>query len=151
MKDITIENKKARHDYFVEETLECGVALKGNEVKSIRYGMCNIKESWVAIQNGNLVMRGCHISKWDTANLFDIDENRERQLLAHKKEIRKLQDFIKDNGCTLIPLKLYFVKGRVKVLVGLCRGKHIYDKRESLKKKDAQRQIDRALKEKQRC
>jgi len=144
---VTIENKRASFNYFIEDTLECGISLRGNEVKSIRSGMCNIKESWITIQDGNLVMRGCHITKWETSNIFDIDERRERQLLAHKKEIVKLQNFVQESGHALIPLKLYFVNGRVKVLVGLCVGKHNYDKRESIKKKDAKRDIERALKE----
>lgn len=147
-KSVEISNKKAYHDYFVNETLECGISLKGNEVKSIRDGKCNIKEAWVSIQNGNLVIRGMHIAKWDTANMFDVDENRERQLLAHKKEISKLSDAISQNGITLIPLKVYFNdKGKCKILVGVCKGKHNYDKRESLKERQTKRDIDRALKE----
>ena len=143
-----IENKKAYHDYFVEETLECGIELRGNEVKSIRAGKCSIKEAWVSIQNNELFLRGCHISKYETSNLFDIDENREKRLLAHKKEIQKLAHFLQDNGNTLIPLKLYFTNnGKCKILVGLCKGKHNYDKRESLKQKDMNRQIDRYMKE----
>ena len=132
----------------MNETLECGISLKGNEVKSIRDGKCNIKEAWVSIQNGNLVIRGMHIAKWDTANMFDVDENRERQLLAHKKEISKLSDAISQNGITLIPLKVYFNdKGKCKILVGVCKGKHNYDKRESLKERQTKRDIDRALRE----
>lgn len=147
-KSVEISNKKAYHDYFVNETLECGISLKGNEVKSIRDGKCNIKEAWVSIQNGNLVIRGMHIAKWDTANMFDVDENRERQLLAHKKEISKLSDVISQNGITLIPLKVYFNdKGKCKILVGVCKGKHNYDKRESLKERQTKRDIDRALRE----
>lgn len=147
-KSVEISNKKAYHDYFVNETLECGISLKGNEVKSIRDGKCNIKEAWVSIQNGNLVIRGMHIAKWDTANMFDVDENRERQLLAHKKEISKLSDAISQNGITLIPLKVYFNdKGKCKILVGVCKGKHNYDKRESLKERQTKRDIDRALRE----
>lgn len=148
---MNIENKKAYHDYFVEDKIECGIQLRGNEVKSIREGKCNIKESWIRIQNGNLVLRGMHISKWDTANAFDIDETRERQLLAHKSEIRKLEDKISQDGITLIPLKVYFTdRGKCKVLVGVCRGKHNYDKRESLKEKQVKRDIDRAFKESMR-
>ena len=147
-KSVEISNKKAYHDYFVNETLECGISLKGNEVKSIRDGKCNIKEAWVSIQNENLVIRGMHIAKWDTVNMFDVDENRERQLLAHKKEISKLSDAISQNGITLIPLKVYFNdKGKCKILVGVCKGKHNYDKRESLKERQTKRDIDRALRE----
>lgn len=147
---MQIENKKAYHDYFVEDTVECGIALKGNEVKSIRSGMCSIKEAWCTIQNGNLVVRGMHITKWSTANDFDVDEDRERQLLAHKREIIKLADKIKLEGVTLIPLKVYFVKNKCKILVGVCRGKHNYDKREAIKDKQVKRDIGRALKEKNR-
>ena len=106
MKSVIIENKKAYYDYFVKEELECGIVLRGNEVKSIKNGMCNLKSAWCQIQNGNLVIRGMHITKWDTSNLFDIDEDRERILLAHKKEILKLLQKINEDGVTLIPLKL---------------------------------------------
>ena len=148
MKTIEITNKKAYHDYFVEETLECGISLSGNEVKSIREGKVNIKEAWVRIQNGNLVIRGMHIHKWDTANVFDVDELRERQLLAHKREIRKLQGVVSQDGYTLLPLKVYFnERGKCKVLIGVCKGKHNYDKRQSLKERDMKREIARSMKE----
>lgn len=145
--NVEITNKKAYHDYFVDETLECGISLRGNEVKSIRDGKCNIKEAWVRVQNGNLVIRGMHISKWGTANDFDIDETRERQLLAHKSEIRKLDAKVAQTGVTLVPLKVYFSNGKCKVLVGVCRGKHTYDKRESLKERDVKREIRREFKD----
>ena len=145
--NIEITNKKAYHDYFVDETLECGISLRGNEVKSIRDGKCNIKEAWIRVQNGNLVIRGMHISKWGTANDFDIDETRERQLLAHKSEIRKLDAKVAQTGVTLVPLKVYFSNGKCKVLVGVCRGKHTYDKRESLKERDVKREIRREFKD----
>lgn len=144
--NITIENKRAYFDYYVEDTLECGLVLRGNEVKSIRYGMCNLKGSWVQVQNGKLVIRGWHISKWDTSNLFDIDEDRERVLLAHKKEIFKIEQELKRDGITLIPLKVYFTKGKCKCLIGVCKGKHNYDKRECLKKKDVERDLARNYK-----
>lgn len=144
---MEIQNKKAYHDYFVDETLECGIALRGNEVKSIRKGKANVKEAWVTVQDGNLVLRGMHISKWETANNFDTDEDRERRLLAHKYEIRKLYDKVQKDGVTLIPLKIYFVKGKCKVLVGVCRGKHNYDKREAIKDRDTKREISREMKE----
>lgn len=147
MKDVCIENKKAYHDYFIDEKLECGISLRGNEVKSIRAGKCNIKEAWCRIQNGNLVVRGMHISRWGTSNLFDVDEDRERQLLAHKSEIRKLGDSVQQEGVTLVPLKVYFKDGKCKLLVGVCRGKHNYDKRETMKTKQVNRDISRALKE----
>ena len=143
---MAIENKKAYHDYFVDDTLECGIALWGNEVKSIREGKCNIKEAWVRVQDGNLVLRGMHIAKWDTANVFDVDEVRERRLLAHKKEIRKLDDLVAQKGVTLIPLKIYFKNGKAKLRLGVCRGKHNYDKRQTLKERQVKRDIDRELK-----
>lgn len=149
MSDITIENKKAYHDYFVNDTLECGIALRGNEVKSIRDGKCSIKEAWCQIQNGQLVVRGMHISKWVTANSFDVDETRERTLLAHKKEISKFADAVAQKGVTLVPLKMYFVRGNCKMLIGVCVGKKNYDKRESLKEKQVQKDINREFKE--RC
>lgn len=146
-RDFTIENKRAYHDYFVEETIECGIALWGSEVKSIRCGMCNIKEAWCQVQNGNLVLRGMYIAKYNTTNAFDVDEHRERQLLAHKKEILKCEEKRQLDGITLMPLKIYFKNGRCKVLVGICRGKHNYDKREVLKEKQVKRDIAREFKE----
>ena len=149
-KTATIENKKAYHDYFVDETIECGISLRGNEVKSIRAGKASIKESWGRVQNNQLVIRGMHISQWDTANSYDVDEDRERVLLAHKKEIIKLGDVVQQDGVSLIPLKVYFVNGKCKVLLGVCRGKHNYDKRETLKNRQIKRDINRALKESNR-
>lgn len=143
---MAIENKKAYHDYFVDDTLECGIGLWGNEVKSIREGKCSIKEAWVRVQDGNLVLRGMHIAKWDTANVFDVDEVRERRLLAHKKEIRKLDALVAQKGVTLIPLKIYFKSGKAKLLLGVCRGKRNYDKRQTLKERQVKRDIDRELK-----
>lgn len=144
---MNIENKKAYHDYFVDEKIECGISLRGNEVKSIRNGMCNIKEAWCQIQDNNLVIRGIHISRWNTSNMFDVDENRERQLLAHKREILKLKQRVQEKGVTLIPLKVYFTsRGKCKVEVGVCRGKHNYDKRQGLKDKQIKRDIEREMK-----
>lgn len=144
-KDITIENREVRHNYFIEDTLECGIALRGNEVKSIREGRCNLKGAWCDVQGNTITLKGMHISPWVTANTYDIEEKRNRQLLAHKAEVRKLNSKLFQQGYTLVPLKLYFVKGRVKVLIALCRGKHSYDKRNDLKAKDTKRAIDRAL------
>ena len=145
---MNIENRKAYHNYFVDETLECGISLRGNEVKSIRRGMCNIKEAWCQIQENTLVIRGMHISKWGTSNMFDIDENREKQLLAHKGEILKLKQKVQEKGVTLVPLKVYFnTRGKCKVLVGVCRGNHNYDKRQSLKDKQTKRDIERGFRE----
>lgn len=143
---MEIVNKKAYHDYFVEDTYECGIVLRGNEIKSIRSSMVSLKEAWVQVQDGNLVLRGMNITKWETANDFDVDHLRERILLAHKSEIRKISESISADGYTAKPLKLYFVKGRCKVLVGVCKGKHNYDKREALREKQQKRDIDRALK-----
>lgn len=140
---MKIENKKAYQDYFVEETLECGIALRGNEVKSIREGKASIKESWVSIENGQLVLKKMHITAWGTANKFDVDENRERVLLAHKKEIRDFERRVKQDGYTLVPLKVYFERGKAKVLVGLCKGKHAYDKRQVEKEKQIKRDMAR--------
>ena len=141
---MEVTNRKLYYDYFVEDRLECGISLRGNEVKSIRDGKCNIKEAWIQIQNGNLVIRGMHISKWNTSNLYDVDEDRERQLLAHKSQIRKLQNKLKDDGYTLKPEKVYFNdNGKCKVLVALCKGKHNYDKRQALKEKQIKRDIER--------
>lgn len=144
---MNIENKKAYHDYFVDEKIECGISLRGNEVKSIRSGMCNIKEAWCQIQDTNLVIRGMHISRWNTSNMFDVDENRERQLLVHKREILKLKQRVQEKGVTLIPLKVYFTsRGKCKVEIGVCRGKHNYDKRQDLKDKQIKRDIEREMK-----
>lgn len=147
---MEIDNKKAYHDYFVDDKLECGISLKGNEVKSIRQGKCNIKDAWCRVQNNQLVIRGMHISKWETANMFDIDENRERVLLAHKREIIKLFEKVKLDGISLIPLKIYFKDDKVKVLLGVCRGKHNFDKRNTLKERQVDRDIRRAFKERSR-
>ena len=144
-----IENRKARHDYYIEETLECGIELKGNEVKSIREGKASIKESWISIENGQLFIKKMHITSWQTSNKFDVDENRDKRLLAHKKEIKDLDRKSQVAGYTLVPLKVYFdERGKCKVLIALCKGKHNYDKRNVEKEKQAQRDIDRAMRAK---
>lgn len=145
-KTPTIENRKAHYDYYVEETLECGIELHGNEVKSIRDGKASIKESWVTIENGELFIKQMHISAWETANKFDVDENRVRKLLAHKSEIREIDRKVQRDGYTLVPLKVYFVNGRAKALIGLCKGKHNYDKRAVEKERQAKKDIDRIAK-----
>ena len=146
-KPTSIENRKAYHDYFVEEQLQCGIELRGNEVKSIREGKASIKESWIAIENGQMFIKKMHINKFDKANAFDVDETRERKLLAHKKEINDFARKSQVMGYTLIPLKVYFDdRGKCKVLVGLCKGKHNYDKRNSEREKQMKRDVDRALK-----
>lgn len=143
MSSINIENRKAYYDYFVLETLECGIELKGHEVKSIRKGSCNLKDSYCQIEKGELILLNAHISKFDKAMDYDIAERRPRRLLAHKQEIRSFERKLIDNGITLIPLKMYMTEGKVKVLVGLCKGKHNYDKRQSIKERDLKREMSR--------
>lgn len=140
------ENRKARHEYFVLESYEAGIELVGTEVKSIRQGSVNLKDSWCSIDNGELFIRGLHISPYEKGNIFNKDPLRVRKLLMHKKEINKLFGTIKQEGLTLIPLSFYFKDSRVKVQVGLCKGKKLYDKRETAAKRDAMREIDRSVK-----
>ena len=142
---ITV-NRAARHEYFVLETYEAGIELYGTEIKSIRNGSVNLKESWADIQNGEVFINGMHISPYEKGNIFNKDPFRVRKLLLHKKEINKLAGRIKQDGLTLIPLSLYFKKQYVKVELGLCKGKKLYDKRETIAKRDAKRDIDRAMK-----
>ena len=140
-------NKKAWHDYFVEEKYEAGIELAGTEVKSIRQGQINLKDSYCTFKDGELFVRGMHISPYEKGNIFNRDPIRPRKLLMHKREILKLYGTLKQEGLTLIPLSLYFKNGRVKVELGLCKGKKLYDKRSDMAKRDAKRTIDRALKE----
>lgn len=139
-------NRQARHEYFVMETLETGISLAGTEVKSLRQGTVNMKDSWVDVEDGELIVRGLHISPYEKGNIFNRDPLRARKLLAHKNEIRKLGQQIKLQGYALIPLSLYFKRGRVKLELGVCKGKKLYDKRETDARRAAQRDIDRALK-----
>ena len=139
-------NREARHLYFIMETLETGIELKGTEVKSLRAGTVTLKDSWVEIEDGELIANGIHISPYDHGNIFNQDPNRPRRLLAHKNEIRHFKQECKLQGYTLVPLSLYFKHGRVKVQLGLCKGKKIYDKREDAARRDAKRSIDRAVK-----
>ena len=132
-------NRKAKHDYFIEDTYEAGIELFGTEVKSIRQGNVNLKDSWCDIVNGEIFLKGMHISPYEQGNIFNKDPVRTRRLLMHKKEILKLFDEVKQQGLTLIPLSLYFSGSRVKVSVGLCKGKKLYDKREDLARKSAAR------------
>ena len=136
----TIVNRRATHDYFIESTLQCGISLSGNEVKSIKAGMCNINEAWCSVHNGQLCITNMHITKYDAANAYDVDERRVRQLLAHKSEIRKLNQQIKEKGYTLVPLKIYWQGKYCKIDIGLAKGKHNYDKRESIKQRDLARE-----------
>ncbi len=144
-------NKKAFHDYFVVESIEAGISLRGTEVKSIRAGSVNLKEAWCSIDDGEVLVKQMHISPYDKAKgYFAHDPLRSRKLLLHKKEILRLFGLIKQQGYTLIPLSLYFKGSLVKVQLGLCKGKKLYDKREVAAKKDADRAIDRAIKEQNR-
>lgn len=144
---IVANNKKARHDYFVEETHEAGIVLTGTEIKSVRAGKVSIKESYAHIHHGEMTILGMHISPYEQGNRFNVEPLRERKLLLHKKEILKLYGAVKTQGLTLIPLSVYLNEaGRCKVEIGLCRGKKNYDKRETIAKKDAARKMDRAIK-----
>ena len=147
---IIAQNRKAFHDYFVEEKYECGIALYGTEVKSIRQGKVNLKESWAQIRGGEVWVEGMHISPYEQGNIFNRDPLRAKKLLLHKSEIRKLDSLVMRQGFTLIPLELYFRDGRVKMQLGMCKGKHLHDKRESIARKDSEREIQRALRQKQR-
>ena len=144
------QNKKARHDYFVEESFEAGIELCGTEVKSIRQGRVNLKDSWCSVDKGELFVNGMHISPFEQGNIFDRDPMRVRKLLMHKKEINRLFGIVKQTGYSLIPLSLYFKGSRVKVQVGLCKGKKLYDKREDMAKRAAKRDMERAIKEQSR-
>ena len=148
-KVITV-NRKARHDYFVLETYEAGIELFGTEVKSLRAGSVNLKDSWCSIKDGELFLMGAHISPYEKGNIFNRDPLRVRKLLMHKREIMKLFGTIKQDGYSLIPLSLYFKNSHVKVEVGLCKGKKLYDKREDMARRDAKREMDRAMKERNR-
>ena len=139
-------NREARHEYFVLEALETGVELKGTEVKSLRAGGVNLKDSWVDIENGELQVNGMHISPYEKGNIFNKDPMRQRRLLMHKREILKLFARIKQDGYSLIPLSIYFRGPRVKLELGLAKGKKLYDKRESAAKRDAKWEMDRTMK-----
>ena len=139
-------NKKAYHDYFILENIEAGIELFGTEVKSIRAGKINLKDSWCSFKNGEVFANGMHISPYEMGNIFNRDPLRPKKLLLHKKDIYKLFGQTKQQGLTLIPLSVYFSKGKAKVQLGLCKGKKLYDKRETAARKDADRQAERALK-----
>ena len=145
IKQIAV-NRQARHEYFVEDTLEAGIELFGTEVKSLRNGGLNLKDSWCSFEKGELFVRQMHISPYEKGNIFNRDPIRPRKLLMHKREILKLYGTLKQEGLTLILLSLYFKNGRVKVELGLCKGKKLYDKRDDIAKRDAKRTIDRAMK-----
>ena len=143
-------NKKARRDYEILDTYECGMELKGTEVKSIRMGKCSVKEAFVRIDKNEVYIYGMHINPYEKGNIFNRDPVRSRRLLMHKREIRKLHALVKQDGYALVPLSVYFKDSRVKLEIGLCRGKKNYDKRAAASQRDAKREIDRTLKERNR-
>ena len=143
------ENRAARHDYFVIESHETGIELVGTEVKSIRCGGVNLKDSWCEIKDGELFVNGMHISPYEKGNIFNRDPRRVRRLLMHKNEIRRLYGKVRQEGLTLIPLRLYYNNSRVKLEMGLCKGKKLYDKRDDMAKRQSDRDIERAMKDRQ--
>ena len=147
-KKIIAVNRKARHDYFVEDTYEAGIALFGTEVKSVRAGQVNLQDSYCRVIDGELYALGVHISPYEKGNIFNKDPLRPKKLLMHKREIMRLFGQTKQEGLTLIPLSLYFKNGKIKVELGLCKGKKLFDKREDMARRDAKREMDRAIKEK---
>ncbi|MCI9398592.1 MAG: SsrA-binding protein SmpB [Lachnospiraceae bacterium] len=144
--ELVANNKKAYHDYFIEEKIECGIALHGTEVKSLRMGKCSIKEAFIRIENGEVFAYGMHISPYEKGNIFNKDPLRVKKLLLHKQEINKLLGKIKEKGYTLVPLQVYFSRGKAKVEIGLARGKKLYDKRDDIAKKDQRRETEREFK-----
>jgi len=145
-KKVISTNKKAYHDYFVEDSVECGIVLAGTEVKSLRAGGVNLKDSYAVVRDGEMFLCGVHISPYERGNIFNKDPLRERKLLLHKKEIMKLLGYVKQKGLTLVPLEIYFSGSHVKVLLGVVRGKKNYDKRADIAEKETSREIDRRLK-----
>lgn len=143
---VEILNRRAKHDYFIEEEYECGIVLTGTEIKAIRDGKCNLKDSYAVIRKNEIYLLNMFISHYKEGNIFNHNETRTRKLLMHKKEILKLSEKINLQGFTLIPLKLYFKNNKAKILLGLCKGKKNYDKRESIKERDIQRQMDKSSK-----
>ena len=147
---VACENRKARHDYFIHETYEAGLALQGTEVKSLRAGRANLKDSYAEIKNGEVFVQHMHISPYEQGNIFNHDPLRPRKLLMHKAEIVKLFSKTREKGFTLIPLKIYFKRGKAKMELALASGKHNYDKRQDLKAKADKRDIERAMRDKQK-
>ena len=146
---VAAQNKKAYHDYFIIETYEAGLELYGTEVKSIRAGKVNLKDSWCHIKNGEIFANGMHISPYEKGNIFNRDPLRPKRLLMHKREIAKLYGLTKQQGYAIIPLSVYFVRGRAKLNIGLCKGKKLYDKREDAARKSADREIERGMRPKE--
>ncbi len=147
---VLAQNRRARHDYFIEETYEAGIVLQGTEIKSIRKGSVNFKDGFARVENGEVFLHNMHISPYEQGNRYNHDPLRTRKLLLHKKEINKLIGKVKETGYSLIPLKLYIKHGVAKVLVGVAKGKKNYDKRDTMKKKSAQREIEKAFRERQK-
>ena len=143
---VMVQNRKARHDYFIEESWEAGIELKGTEVKSIRLGKCNLKDCYAQVKDGEMFVYGMHISPYEKGNIFNKDPLRVRKLLLHRYEINKIEGKLKEKGLTLVPLKVYFKDSLVKVEVGLARGKKLYDKRQDIAKKDQRREAERNFK-----
>jgi SsrA-binding protein len=143
---VAAQNRKAHHDYYVEDSFEAGIELAGTEVKSIRAGTLNLKDAYCSVKDGQIFLIGMHISPYEKGNIFNKDPVRVRRLLMHKREIRKLHALVKQDGYTLVPLSVYFKNARVKVQVGLCRGKKNYDKRDAAAQRDAKRVVERAMK-----
>ena len=147
---IVCQNRKAYHDYSIEETIEAGIQLLGTEVKSLRDGKANLKDSYVLIKNAEVFLLNCHISPYSHGNIMNHEPLRTRKLLLHKEEIRKILGKMTQKGYTLIPLKIYFTRGRAKVLVGLARGKKAHDKRDTIREKESRRELERVVKERNR-
>ncbi|MBQ4227774.1 MAG: SsrA-binding protein SmpB [Clostridia bacterium] len=141
------QNRRARHDFFIEESIECGIELHGTEVKSMRQGKVNLKESYAVVKNGEVFVLSMHISPYEHGNVFNVDPLRPKRLLLHKNEIRKLQSQAQKQGYTLIPLDIYLKDGRMKLNLGVCVGKHLHDKRDAMADRDSKREIARALRE----
>ena len=144
---VVATNREARHEYFIDEEYEAGIELVGTEVKSIRQGTLNLKDAWCGIKDGQLLLNQMHIAPYDHGNRFNVDSRRVRRLLMHKREIMRLYGKVKQDGYALIPLSVYFKGSRVKLKIGLCRGKKLHDKRQAEAERDAKRQIERAMKE----
>lgn len=143
---LIANNKKAYHDYFVDQTIECGIELVGTEVKSLRLGQCSIKESFCQIKNGQVMIYGMHINPYEKGNIFNKDPLRDRKLLLHKAEINKLSGKLQEQGYALVPLRVYLKHSLVKVEIGLCRGKKLYDKRDDMKKRAQKRELEKEFK-----
>ena len=144
---IVAQNRKARHDYFVEESLEAGLALHGTEVKSLRQGKCNLKDCFALVKDGEVFVHGMHISPYEQGNIYNVDPLRPKKLLLHKAEIRRLRKQVMQQGYALVPLEVYLKDGRMKLQLGVCKGKKNYDKRDDMARRDAQREIERSMRD----